>query len=295
MSEMLPRSVAVRKQCSKCNATKPLAEFHAGGRTSSGKQSWCKECKKQVPNRYVPRERLPRACEECNETFVGRRSDSRYCDQCRVLRNKYNRVPFREFPCGDCGELVITRWGTTRYCESCSKRHRDPKPPREKQCEGCQIQIVVRRRDQRFCDSCKANGNTRPPLREKHCEECHRSFTPNHGSVKFCSDECRVAVRNKKAQAVKRLRFGLTDTEFDRLAAAGCPICRTHEPGGRHDQWHMDHDHDCDYCKNGCPRCFRGLLCDACNKAIGLLRDDPRILRSGADYLEQPAQLRLVV
>lgn len=31
----------------------------------------------------------------------------------------------------------------------------------------------------------------------------------------------------------------------------------------------------------------RGLLCSSCNTAIGLLRDDPAILRSAIAYLEK--------
>jgi hypothetical protein len=33
----------------------------------------------------------------------------------------------------------------------------------------------------------------------------------------------------------------------------------------------------------------RGLLCDFCNKALGFARDDPRVLRSLATYLERTA------
>lgn len=32
----------------------------------------------------------------------------------------------------------------------------------------------------------------------------------------------------------------------------------------------------------------RGLLCSACNTAIGLLQDDPEVLRRAASYLERP-------
>jgi hypothetical protein len=40
---------------------------------------------------------------------------------------------------------------------------------------------------------------------------------------------------------------------------------------------HMDHDH-----KTGK---FRGWLCGWCNRALGLLRDDPILLRKAADYV----------
>ncbi|MFI5397590.1 MAG: endonuclease domain-containing protein [Candidatus Binatia bacterium] len=51
-----------------------------------------------------------------------------------------------------------------------------------------------------------------------------------------------------------------------------CAIC-----GGTH-RICLDHDH-----KTGA---FRGWLCNACNRALGMLKDDPAILRRAADYIE---------
>jgi hypothetical protein len=48
----------------------------------------------------------------------------------------------------------------------------------------------------------------------------------------------------------------------------------------------VDHDHRC--CPSGahsCGNCVRGLLCHHCNSAAGMLRDDPELARSLADYL----------
>lgn len=53
----------------------------------------------------------------------------------------------------------------------------------------------------------------------------------------------------------------------------------------------VDHDHSC--CKKGsCSRCRRGLAHPTCNTAIGMFRDDPKVLRQVADNLEA-AQLLL--
>lgn len=57
-----------------------------------------------------------------------------------------------------------------------------------------------------------------------------------------------------------------------------CAICSTDKPAGRHNQWHIDHDH-----KTGI---IRALLCSKCNALLGMANDDPAILRAAADYIE---------
>jgi hypothetical protein len=49
-------------------------------------------------------------------------------------------------------------------------------------------------------------------------------------------------------------------------------LCGEPEPG------HLDHDHDHGF--------VRALLCQRCNFALGLLRDDPGLMRAAADYIE---------
>ena len=54
--------------------------------------------------------------------------------------------------------------------------------------------------------------------------------------------------------------------------------------------WHVDHEH-VDGWEEMPPEkrklYVRGLLCNGCNIAIGLLQDSPYILRGAATYLEK--------
>jgi hypothetical protein len=63
-----------------------------------------------------------------------------------------------------------------------------------------------------------------------------------------------------------------------------CAICGTTKPDGK--GWTVDHDHSCCPGKGSCGKCIRGILCASCNLMLGAARDNPRILRHGAEYLE---------
>jgi hypothetical protein len=86
-------------------------------------------------------------------------------------------------------------------------------------------------------------------------------------------------------------KYGITETEFDNLMTlqnGKCRICEVDHtavfrPGFTRDGMKkhglvVDHDHD--------SKIIRGLLCDRCNRAIGLLEDSAKILKAAAEYLE---------
>lgn len=65
-----------------------------------------------------------------------------------------------------------------------------------------------------------------------------------------------------------------------------CAICRIAAPTDiRTDRFHVDHDHRCCPGPRSCGNCTRGLLCHACNTALGNFRDDPEVLDRAAAYI----------
>jgi hypothetical protein len=87
--------------------------------------------------------------------------------------------------------------------------------------------------------------------------------------------------RQHKAQRKSHLKrmFGITVEQFDAMLASQdgrCAICDTNDPGQRH--FHVDHDH--------ATNVVRGLLCGNCNKALGLMREDPARLLAAERYLQ---------
>jgi hypothetical protein len=78
---------------------------------------------------------------------------------------------------------------------------------------------------------------------------------------------------------LKRL-YGLSvDQYFEILANqdGGCAICKTKTPGNRKTMFSVDHSHQTGQ--------IRGLLCDPCNTALGLLQDDQNRLQNAMEYL----------
>ena len=75
-----------------------------------------------------------------------------------------------------------------------------------------------------------------------------------------------------------RRKYGLTLEEYDFLRVAQnhrCAICDQPEEGGLH----IDHHHESGL--------IRGLLCGKCNKAIGLLKEDPGLFDAASSYLQR--------
>lgn len=78
--------------------------------------------------------------------------------------------------------------------------------------------------------------------------------------------------------------YGITKAEWYEILEAqggGCAICKGDGkcgPSLSDRTFHVDHCHETGR--------VRGLLCAHCNRAIGLLKDDPDIALAAAEYLE---------
>jgi hypothetical protein len=97
----------------------------------------------------------------------------------------------------------------------------------------------------------------------------------------------------EKATASRTLKhhYGITLVEYENLLAAQkgvCAICQQAETStdrkvNRIRRLAVDHCHKTDK--------IRGLLCLACNTAIGKLRDDPQLIERAAAYVRNEGEL----
>lgn len=114
-----------------------------------------------------------------------------------------------------------------------------------------------------------------------HCEE-HRERCAVLDCEAPRSPQTVLCVRHKQLDAQHRSSYGigLLDRLSEEAKSKCCPICGR-VPG----KLHLDHDHETGE--------HRDYLCGPCNRALGLMQDDPEVLRAAAAYIEKHRNARL--
>lgn len=113
----------------------------------------------------------------------------------------------------------------------------------------------------------------------KTLEHFHRSRPTSDGFAKYCKP-CTSAIK-------RRHYYGITPEQYEaRLNAqsGACAICGVLQTESRL-PFAVDHDHACCPGRWSCGSCIRGLICDRCNRGIGLLGESPERLAAAAAYL----------
>jgi len=95
------------------------------------------------------------------------------------------------------------------------------------------------------------------------------------------ADKVKYSTKRKRV----RREYGITLEEYDELMASSsvCECCGREEGSDANSMFCYDHDHDTGE--------FRGVLCRACNQAIGSLGDDIVGVRKALQYLEKHTHL----
>lgn len=174
-------------------------------------------------------------------------------------------------------------------------------------CKDC-VQVRSRKRHERnssrssypaeiLCKKCDAirpasefhKNRTRHTGRALYCKAC------DSDARKIYAKEWRDAHPRYMAANRRKKLYGLEETEYlNILAAQGgvCAICKSPPDAKR--SLSVDHEktpgHNPKIARSKDD--VRGLLCSACNLALGFLRDNPLLCRLSAEYLERYAQKR---
>jgi hypothetical protein len=139
------------------------------------------------------------------------------------------------------------------------------------------IKVCTMCGEQKPVDAFRMRGGAQKHLRKSRCNTClfgeHRKWvTKNPERVREYRDKDPWTLTKRCA------RRGITPEElvdaFERQECS-CAICRkdiTLMDSA------IDHNHETGE--------FRGVLCKQCNRALGMFKDSPAILRSAVEYLE---------
>ena len=152
------------------------------------------------------------------------------------------------------------------YVEVWREKRRSQKPPKSKRCSRCEKRKAIRS----FCrDSCRPDGF------HVWCGKCRSLVEKGRRKRRTSVDLARESSKNRASWLVKK--YKLTPGEFNAMAEAQgnkCSICKSAPR-----RLEIDHNH-----KTGA---IRGLLCGSCNRAIGLLADEPERCVSAGLYLNR--------
>lgn len=208
----------------------------------------------------MPRTRSDRhqaKCKECGKTFFQRKPDQEYCSQAcsnKAFPGTGGRKPVAGLPLRICAN------------EKCGKEfqpYRANQVACSRRCYGQLPEVRARQNAARRT----------PEFRERK----------NKWRREDSQQQERMRAYNRKRQF--RDKYGITVEEFEaKLEAQGgaCMLCRRPpNPNGVRATASLHQDHDHVTGKN------RDLLCSSCNLAIGMLQDDPDLIRKAADYIER--------
>lgn len=171
------------------------------------------------------------------------------------------------------GKSKQTDDGLLRQCKKCTSERARLNYFRQKQEKQSRILPAEKR-----CSVCEST---------KPSSEFYRRAGNKDGLNRWCK-ACSYAFkqtsrnRDKERTWEYARKFGITPHDYDRIAEMQgykCAVCKRRDSGSKHKtRLSVDHNHITGQ--------VRGLLCDGCNRGIGLLGDDVERLQAAVEYLK---------
>jgi len=187
----------------------------------------------------------------------------------------------KDFKCVICGKSeIVSKYSTKKLCADCNAikrrargrehdKKRRPTPITQIECAECKIKF-------------SHSGRGAKP---KYCSPCRANYSQTYESTRRTRGPVNPTLR---LNVILKHRYGISRDRYLALFESQdgcCVVCGVSPLAGK--VLYVDHDHACCPGEKSCGRCVRGLICQACNSALGQARDDITILKAMETYLKQ--------
>ena len=163
-------------------------------------------------------------------------------------------------------------------------------PLRKKVCATCKIEKDItefskdRTEKDGYTYSCKVCRNKRYNEWASKNKDKVRERNARKAQNRQAYYQSERGVESSRRAHLKRM-YNMTLEEYNVILESQngvCEICKQPESYGRASFLAVDHCHNSET--------IRGLLCNNCNRAIGLLKDDIEVLENAVKYLKKHKQ-----
>ncbi len=141
-----------------------------------------------------------------------------------------------------------------------------------KECKGCHEVFPL----SDFQLNTRKDGRT---YRHPYCNDCRKQIHRDYYRSRVSADPDYGRVASRKSTLAK---YGITPEEYQVMVEqqdGKCAICQRAPEGNGVSRHNLVVDHEHDTGK------VRALLCDFCNRGLGIFRDSPELLEEAAKYL----------
>ena len=124
-----------------------------------------------------------------------------------------------------------------------------------------------------------------------HCRKCEQyldkeEFPKLRKNGKYTTYTYCLKCDNLIGHLSNLKKYNLTRDEYVDMEKAQDSVCKIcGEPEKYKNRLSIDHDHKCCPGYGSCGKCIRGLLCSNCNRVLGQIKDDVKILQTMIEYL----------
>ncbi len=167
--------------------------------------------------------------------------------------------------------------GRVKYCSRvCSDEHKKEK--------ALIYAKKVIQNDKKQCKACDATKplSSFPKSKDSYtgyfsyCIECRRDLNRAQDKKRWSEKKEKLIAQRRNAHL--RREFGITTEHYEQLLNTQKGVCAICKESKQYKLLAVDHDHTTGI--------IRGILCENCNRALGMFKDDENRLQNAIEYLK---------